>query len=343
MPGRDAADDEAIDVDEVVEGLDDQTVRRLLVRSAEAHEDVMRSVRLAAAGTTERLDALTTAIDDGLRTRRHLDYWASSAWARDADPVVDLLAEEVADHPSPQLIALLQRAAGHLVKVIMRADDSNGMIGDLCRRVLDLHRQACESGVADRKNLARWMVKFTFKDQDFFVVDPVEYADALGDEGLAAYRRAVAKASDGGSAGDPAAPLGGLYGGFPSYAAKYAAERLAVLDRDVDRLVALLGGDLSSPHQFQRVAEAFVELGEPDEALGWVRRGIAETSGWQVSKLYDLAADLLADANAPDDVVEFRRHHHQRMPSSSTYARLKDAAGTIGTWEDEVGRQGGAR
>jgi hypothetical protein len=32
-----------------------------------------------------------------------------------------------------------------------------------------------------------------------------------------------------------------------------------------------------------------VELGRPAGALAWARRGIAETTGWQVAKLYDLA------------------------------------------------------
>lgn len=53
----------------------------------------MRAVRPAAAGDGERLAVLKAVVDDGLRTRRHLDYWGSSAWARDAAPVVDALAE----------------------------------------------------------------------------------------------------------------------------------------------------------------------------------------------------------------------------------------------------------
>lgn len=257
---------------------------------------------------------------------------------RDAAPVVDVLAEEVAGGPSRELVVLLQRAAGHLVKVIMRADDSDGMIGDLARQVLDLHRQACAPGVADPKALAKWMVRFAFDEQDFFEVDPVAYADVLGEDGLVVYRREVAKRSDPSDAPDHrSSTVRDTYGGFPSFAAKYAAERLAVIGRDVDRLVELLGGDLSSPHQFTRVAEAMVELGQVDEALTWARRGIAETSGWQVAKLYDLAADLLTDEGNPDEVVELRRHHHERMPAASTYANLQAAGRSNGTWETEVG------
>ncbi len=90
--------------------------------------------------------------------------------------MVDALADEVAAAPSADLVVLLQRAAGHVVKVIMRADDSNGMIGDLARQILDLHRQACARGVAEPKALAKWMVRFAFDDQDFFEIDPVAYA-----------------------------------------------------------------------------------------------------------------------------------------------------------------------
>jgi uncharacterized Zn finger protein len=129
---------------------------------------------------------------------------------------------------------------------------------------------------------------------------------------------------------------GDLWAPFPSFAAKYAAERLAVLDRDVDRLVELLGGDLSSPHQFTRIAEAMIELGRPDDALSWARRGVAETSGWQVAKLYDLAAELLVETGRPGDVVDLRRDQHLATPTAITYAALRTAARANDRWAGEV-------
>lgn len=327
--------------EDAVGRLDDQSTRRLLIEAAERHDDVRRAVRLAGADEHERLSVLKAAVDGGLRTRRHLDYWGSSAWAVDAAPVVDALAGEVAFAPSAGLVVLLQRAAGHLVKVIMRADDSNGMIGGLCGRVLDLHREACAAGMADPQPLAKWMVRFAFEDQDFFQVDPVAYAGVLGEKGLAVYRREVAKRSDPADAPtNRSSTLRTFYGEFPSSAAKFAAERLAIIDRDRDRdrLVELLGGDLSSPHQFQRVAEAMVELDQTDDALTWTRRGIAETSGWQLAKLYDLAAELLTDRGNFDEVTALRRHHHERMPAASTYAKLKTAATASSVWGAEVER-----
>lgn len=151
-----------------------------------------RAVRLTAADASERIAVLKAEVDHGLRTRRYLDYRESSAWARDAAPVVEALATAVESGPSKALVVLLERAVGHVVKVILRADDSDGMIGDLVRQLLDLHERSCDAGVADPAALAKWMIRFDFGDeQDFFFADPVRYAAALGEKGLAAFRKEV--------------------------------------------------------------------------------------------------------------------------------------------------------
>ncbi len=288
---------------------------------------------MTAADGTDRLGVLRAAVDAGLRSRRHLDYWGSSSWAADASPVLDALEAELAHGASRGLVELVERAVGHLVKVILRADDSNGMIGDLARRALELHVRACDAGVADPVRLARWMIRFTFEDQDFFTVDPVRYREALGDEGVAVYRAEAARRSAPAEAG--ASRGAGIWAPFPTFAARYAADRLAVLDGDVDRLVELLGGDLSSPHQFAKVAEAMVELDRSDDALSWARRGIAETSGWQVAALYDLAAAILESRDDVVGVLQLRRDQHRRLASASTYVLLRAAAESADRWDAE--------
>ena len=181
-------------------------------------------------------------------------------------------------------------------------------------------KQLCDAGVADPKALAKWMIRFSFDDQDFFNPDPVRYSAALGDAGLAVLRSAV---DDRLAAPDP------------DFAVRYVQERLAILDGDVDRIVELLGGDLTGTYQYIRVAEAMVELGRSDDALMWARRGIESTSGWQVAKLYDIAANVLADRGDDAAVLDLRREQHERMPSSTTYALLKSAAESTGGWPDE--------
>ncbi len=314
-------------IEQVIARLDKAQLVEVISAATERHSDVERVVRLVAARADGDLAALRTAVDQGLRTRRFLDYRESMAWAHAARPVVAELDKVAVDAPSRELVELVQRAIGHVVKVIMHADDSSGLIGDVAHELLRVHAKACDAGVADPAKLARWMFRFRFEDQDFFEVDPVRYADALGEPGLRAYRAAVESASP------------------RSFAARYAHERLAILDGDIDELVRLLGGDLSGPHQFGRVAEAMVELDRPDLALDWATRGIEKTSGWQIANLYDLACKLHVQAGSPSEALRLRRAHHERTPSGSTYGALRSAAGACDAWhlERDAARQALAR
>jgi hypothetical protein len=103
-----------------------------------------------------------------------------------ASPIVDAFDGFVTNSPSQELVELIQRAVGYMVNVILHADDSNGEIGGLISDLLKFHGVACDAGVADPVKLARWMVRFTIDDQDFFVLDPKRYASALGETGLTA-------------------------------------------------------------------------------------------------------------------------------------------------------------
>jgi hypothetical protein len=266
------------------------------------------------------LTQLRADIDESLRTRRFLDCWESSEWASEATPVVDAIRDALAASPSAELLGLIQRAVGHVIKVILGAADSNGEIGGLAAELLEFHGLACDAGVADPVKLARWMVRFTVDDQDFFVLDPKRYSDALGETGLAVYRKEIDRRRRAGE---------------QPFALRYVDERLAVLDGDVDKIIRLLGGNLTSPYQFIQVTEAMVELGRDDDALAWAQRGIAETGGWQVAQLYDLAAGVYVRRGALGEVVALRWDQHRRMTSSTTYALLREAAEATGGWDPE--------
>ena len=311
-PGREQGD-----VREIVRGLPVEELREVLLSAVDRHADVERHVRLAAARATGDLAQLRREVDGGLRTRRFLGYRESSEWARAAQPIAEELREAAARSPSNDLVLLLQRAIGHVVKVILHADDSNGTIGDLARELLDVHAQVCDAGLADPLKLAAWMVRFSCEDQDFFEIDPVRYATALGEPGITAYRHAIAQHSD------------------RLFAVRWARERLAVLDGDTQAIINLLGEDLTSAHQFIRVAEAMAELGRDDDVLSWALRGIAETDGWQLGKLYDLACEVHERRAAPLEVLALRREQHERMASSSTYAALRRAAEPLAAWDLE--------
>ena len=314
-----------VGLDRVVEQLTSGELREVLAWAAEWHEDVERRVRLIAARSSGDLRALRAEVDRGLRTRRFLGYRESGEWARAARPVVTELDAAVRAGPSRELVELVERGIAHVVKVIQtKADDSSGMVGDLARDLLNVHATACDAGVADPVKLARWMIRFRFVDQDFFEADPVRYRAALGEVGLAEFRSLLAAQGD-----------------QDGFAARYARERLAVLDGDSGAIVALLGGDLSRPHQFIRVAEAMVELGRDEEAVAWARRGIEQTTGWQTDQLYDLACAAYARRGEQVEALALRRAQHERTPTSTSYRRLRTAAEAIHAWpmENEAARR----
>jgi uncharacterized Zn finger protein len=119
------------------------------------------------------------------------------------------------------------------------------------------------------------------------------------------------------------------------FATGWFRERLAILDGDSDRIVTLLGGDLTQPYQYVRVAEAMTELGDEDGVLHWCRQGIERTSGWQTSRLYDLACEIHTIRGQTLEVLALRRAQHERSASSSTYAPLKAAADLLDAWPVE--------
>ena len=313
------------DLDRIVEQLRAEELREVVIWAAQWHEDVERRVRLIAARSSGDLSALRAEVDRGLRTRRFLGYRESVEWARAARPVVTELDAAVRAAPSQDLVELLERAVAHVVKVIQtKADDSSGMVGDLARDLLAIHASACDAGVADPVKLARWMIRFRFVDQDFFQADPVRYRAALGDVGLEEFRALLAAQKD-----------------QEGFAARYARERLAVLDGDGDAIVALLGGDFSLPYQFIRVAEAMAELERDDEVIAWARRGIEQTTGWQTDQLYDLACAAHGRRGEEVEALALRRAQHERTPTSSTYRVLRTAAEAIHAWsvESEAARR----
>jgi hypothetical protein len=317
MPRRPAQ--RSPDVEAVIGALPLEELRSIVVSAVDRHADVERHVRLAAAQVSGDTAEVRGAVDRALRTRRFLDYRASLEWARAAQPVVQELRTVVESKPSNELVLLLQRAAGHVVKAMLHADDSSGAIGGVAREILELHARACDAQVADAKKLAAWMVRFSCDDQDFFELDPVRYAGALGEDGIAAYRKAIEAREDGGRV----------------FAVRWARERLAVLDGDTDAIVALLGGALSSPHEFLKICEAMAELDRDEVRLAWAIRGIAETRGWQVASLYDHACAVYETREQPTEVLRLRREQHERAPSLGTYVALRRAAERLDAWDIE--------
>ena len=102
---------------------------------------------------------------------------------------VDNLEAAIPTTDPAEVYAIAHKALASALKVIARADDSSGIIGGACRRLLELHPTVAAAAQVPAGSLAEWMVRFQFDgDVDYFALDRVAYAPALGKSGMATYR-----------------------------------------------------------------------------------------------------------------------------------------------------------
>jgi uncharacterized Zn finger protein len=78
-----------------------------------------------------------------------------------------------------------------------------------------------------------------------------------------------------------------------------------------------------------------VELGRDEEAIGWARRGIEQTTGWQTDQLYDIACAAHGRREEPAEALALRRAQHERTPTSSSYRQLRTVAEANDAWPVE--------
>jgi hypothetical protein len=240
---------------------------------------------------------------------------------------IDILESAVPTTDPVEIYLVTHKALASAIKVIARADDSAGVIGHACRRLLDLHPRAAVAGRVPARRLVDWMMKFQFDNEiDYFELDPVAYAPALGDEGMSMYRARLDRVRatlsperDDLLAHDPDR--------HERWALEWNDKRLAVLDRDLEAIIRTHARDRKVAAWFQDTAEAFDEIGEIDLAIDWARQALDVGPWHQSLKAADYWCRLLAE-HRPAEELDARLTVFRRWPSSTTGAQLHKTAGT---------------
>ncbi|CAN5164514.1 hypothetical protein BH11ACT6_BH11ACT6_33290 [soil metagenome] len=250
---------------------------------------------------------------------------------------VDILETAVPTADPGEVYTVTHKALASAIKVIARADDSDGIIGDACRRLLGLHPKVAVEAAVPAKKLVDWMMRFQFDgDVDYFTLDPVAYAEALGDAGIAHYRARLQEREDalGPRPADKDEFSSGQY--HERFTLEWNAQRLAVLDRDVDAIIRTHARDRHVAAWFHDTAKAFEEIGEFDLAIDWAKQATDFDLGHQSLGAASYWCALL-DGRRPQESLEARLYVFRRWPSSSTAAGLHRAAGpSWQTFHDEV-------
>lgn len=304
--------------------LSPDELRGVLEQALQIAPELEAPLRATLRARSGELDGVAAMVDDVLRTRRYLDWRQTKDYYDDAQPVLDLLERQVEAHPTQELVELLQRAIKHVLAVIHRADD-DGLIGSVLGHLYELHVRACARCLPDQKKLAAWLVKHTFDRDTFNPPDPVEYAGALGDKGVALYRAAVLKQLAADTNPDPFST--------GRFASRYAVRRLAVIDRDPAAIEASFTDVERTSWRELQIAEALREIDRDDLALAHARTGLSSGEAFDRAKLVELTASILTDAGDLDAVHALRLSDHELRASRSTYSALRDASTSLGRWD----------
>ncbi len=103
-----------------------------------------------------------------------LRWSAANAHGRQMHEAIDLLERSLPTTNPTEAYAVAHAALASPIKVIARADDSSGIIGDACRRLLGLHPRLAANAQVQPTRLVDWMIKFQLcGDVDYFEIDPV--------------------------------------------------------------------------------------------------------------------------------------------------------------------------
>ncbi|MHB1289391.1 MAG: hypothetical protein ACYC3U_08855 [Georgenia sp.] len=173
------------------------------------------------------------------------------------------------------------------------------------------------------------MMKFQFDgDVDYFELDPVAYAPALGESGMKAYRNRLneVEASLGPRPSEDDRWTSGH--SHEWFTLDWNARRLAVLDHDIDAIIRTHAKYRKVAAWLEDTAEAFEEIGEIDLAIDWAKRATDFDHGHQALKAADYWCRLLEE-HRPAEALDARLQVFRRWPSSTTAARLHKAAGTV--------------
>lgn len=279
------------------------------------------------------MTSLTDTVLPVIRTRADLSRWgAANAHGSDMHRAIDVLEAARPSTDPTEFYTVVHAALASAVKVIARADDSSGIIGDACRRLLDLHpRAAADARVAAGK-LVDWMVKFQFDgDVDYFELDPVAYAPALGDIGIRAYRARLDTIRSTLTPASAEADRWSVPDRHERWVLEWNDRRLAVLDRDIDAIIRTHARDRKVAAWLQDTAKAFEEIGKIDLAIDWARQAADHHPDHQALQAADYWCELLA-RHRPTELVITRRLVFGRWPSATTAARLHRDAGS--SWPD---------
>lgn len=255
----------------------------------------------------------------GIRTRRAMFDWrAVSSYAAAASVSVDELRNAALRWGAAAMLPVAEAAIDAAGKVILRADDSNGEVGDIIAELLELHAEFCTAAPPKARRLIDWMIAFQFDGtQDYFTLDVAAYAAALGPDGLRKYAQALDAVETGTSGRD--------------FTVQFNRERLAVALGDPGGVIASFQ-PLTRAYRMHDLAKALIEIDAVDQAIRYAHQATELEDGWQAERAGQYWCELLRQHRSRAEEVAARQAVFDRWPTAVNAVSLAEAAGS--NWGD---------
>lgn len=279
------------------------------------------ALRRASLYSPEALSRLREAVEEDLAPRGgHYPYSRANEYAHYAEHTVSAVCG-LAEEATPDVLPLIERAITLTTRTLLRSDDSSGLQGIQIYDLLEAHAAAVRNSVPrlttqQQRRVVNWIVKYRYDGkQDFFDPDIVAYAPGLDERAIDRYRTEISKQDLG--------PYG-----------RYPLVRLAVLDRDLDALIAAHG----EPHNALMARSLIADLQEAglqDAALHYAKLGLNMPAADRTPELIDLIVARVVEDGDTEGALRLRRSWHEQYSSWESFHRLKSTAQTLGVWESE--------
>ncbi|MFI0860447.1 SWIM zinc finger domain-containing protein [Streptomyces smyrnaeus] len=326
---RRSAQERAQDLDAWLSGLSRQELLALVHEQIAEDRPLRRPLELRAASARGDLAGVRARIRELLdigpfAQYGYVAYADARAYTDQAGQSVSAITALTASGRAADAIVLAREAMRLLAESVESVDDSDGWLGQIGAALADAHLDACRAAHPDPGELAHWLVSHVLGDfDDLTDIDPLDYEDVLGEQGMAVLRELA---------------VGAWRANRTGWAEKYLVERLAKAGGDVDAVVAMHAADLApSGHTHLVIAGELDTAGRSEEALSWAERALPDVRDLAAvdTALIDYLCDRFTRADRLPDAVALRRDHFGARPTLFAYQKLRAAARAADCWQDE--------
>jgi uncharacterized Zn finger protein len=325
-------------LDEIRDYLDHQDKKALvemLLEQAVEDEHLRRRLLLQAAQKSPKgphLAAYRKAIDNAVGAGGFAEDGETYDYAQVIEEAVDGIESLLRKGHATEALEL----AGHAVEKVESAldfiDDSDGSIDGPLNHLQAIHHEACKVVRPDPEALARLLFAWELKtDHDAFFDAAETYSDVLGKKGLAVYRELAEAEWAKVPVRGPGRAGGTEYG--KRFHVMHILETLARMTGDVEAVVAVMSRDLSSAHDYLRIAEAYHKARKHDAALEWAERGMKAFPERPDSRLREFLTDEYQRRGRHDEALTLAWSSFTESPDLKSYQKLGIHAGRAGRWE----------